>query len=101
MLLFDFRNEHGCLDLMLFIGPGDAEIYRRLLAMAYRNPDFLAVDQETWPSYARIFQRPLLAPEEYVGANELDLKRLIQERWQAFLDSNFPKIDAIVQAEAR
>ena len=100
MLLFDFLNGDGRLELTLFIGPGEQETYRKLLAIAYRHPAVFTVDQETWKGYACIYRRPILTPEEYFGEGELVLRQHLQQRWRTFQEHDLPTIDAIVKAES-
>ncbi len=100
MLLFDFWNYPGSLDLKLYVGPGPEETRQRLLDVARAHPDVFGVTGKPNSRLTEIFSRPFLNQEMYEDADPGDRDEEIHRRWRLFLEEDLPRIDAALKKEA-
>jgi hypothetical protein len=102
ILLFECILEPDRVQLLLWIGPGPAELRGRLFDLARRHmPPFSRLPQAAAGMGAKhqsIYRRPLLRPEECrrPPSEQLDLLR---DEWGTFVRSDLPRIEAVVQSE--
>ena len=95
ILLFEIQNRETSLELLLLIGHGDPKTKKKLFAMAHEKDAFCVYTKDV-TQYCRIFERPLLARDEY--ADRVDqLQQTIRSRWQEFVDNDLPSIRQAVR----
>jgi len=98
ILLFQFDNFKDSLKLRLYIGPGPGPLRGKLFRIAKENGGiFRTMSREPNQKWNTIFDRLFLAPEDYRDASEEDLRGKIRTLWQEFLNSDLPKLSAILE----
>ncbi len=100
ILLFDFWNTLGSLDLKLYVVSNPSETRRRLLDLAQAHPEVFKVTGNRKAKWVAIFSRQFLGGEAYEDADQEERKQKIQSRWAEFLAEDLPRIDAVLKEEA-
>ncbi len=100
MLLFEFVNWPNELRLVLTIGPGPTNTRKRLFEMALANqPLFQDVQGGLKAKYNWVFSTPVLTAESYEDVGDEERERKIRKRWAEFLETDLPRIDAVLKKE--
>ncbi len=99
LLLFDFWNYPGSLDLKLYVGPGPEETRQRLLDVARAHPDAFRVTGNPNSRWTAILSRTFLNQKMYEDADPVDRDEEIRRRWSLFLEEDLPRIDAAFKEE--
>ncbi len=100
ILLFDFWNTPGSLDLKLYVVGNPSETRQRLLSLAQAHPEVFRVTGNRNAKWVAIYSRQFLGGEAYEDAGQEERKQKIERRWAQFLAEDLPRIDAILKEEA-
>ncbi len=96
-----FDNYVDSLGLKLEFGPGDDDVRHQLLEMAHEDPNLFAVappiPDPNWVT--TIWRMPLLTQENYLEGTHSDLERLLQERWDSFLEGPLHQLTESVRRQ--
>ncbi len=98
ILLFEFWNAPGSLQLKLMIGPGSGEVRQKLFDMARGNSNVL-VPSKTEGRHSRIFIRQFLDRGMYEDTAESERERELRKRWVEFVEEDLPQIDTVLKKE--
>ena len=99
ILLMEFLNNPGKLNLSIFIGPGNEQVRNKLLNMAKTHPEIFKSKSINNIRWYEIYSRPFLRPENYSFATEESLQTEINRQWNQFLEVDFPLIEEILKSE--
>ena len=99
ILLFEFWNYPGSLELKLYIGPAPNEIRTELLELARAHPDVFSVPRRASTRWTPIFTRRDLREEDYEEATDSDREKQIRHHWSKFLDEDLPRMDAVLRED--
>ena len=103
IVLFEFTSYPEVLDLRLHIGPGPAEVRRRLidLATAHQPPYRLARrgtrENQKWKS---IYSRRLLKAEDYQDATLAEIEARLRAGWTEFVERDLSPLVTPIQEGA-
>ncbi len=99
ILLFNFWNTPGSLDLKLYVVGNPSETRQRLLGFAQAHPEVFKVTGNRNAKWVAIFSRQFLGGEAYEDADQEERKQKIERRWAEFLAEDLPRIDAVLKEE--
>jgi hypothetical protein len=92
ILLFTFDNRPDRLELNLYVGPGPADVRRRLIDVARAHPPLFSVAKRATPKWTRLFRRTVLRPADYEETTFDEVEPRVRERWASFLATDLPVI---------
>jgi hypothetical protein len=93
LLLFQFNNSPERLFLGLHIGPGPAEVRRRLLEMTLNDRTTFNYAYGTLNAkWNTVFQQEFLAASALTSSDSETLEQAIRPHWSRFVESQLPAI---------
>ncbi len=100
LVLFTFENYPDRLDLILWVGPGPAEVRQRLIDLATANQPPYLVRKRQDQRWKWIFSRRFLELEDYENLERDEIKARIRARWDEFANRDLPELVAPIQQAA-
>lgn len=96
-LVFDLSNRVNQLTLYLELGPvpeGHEFIREAIFACAYTNRDaFRGCRTKLSSQWTALYKLPLLRPKDYQDASIEDLARIIEPKWNRFVQDVLPRLN--------
>ena len=96
MLLFEFVNYQGFLNIKLTIGRGDQVERMKLYDIAKGHPRVFKVPKTPTLQYSTIYSKKMLKENDYDEFSKEDLFKKIKEAWIKFLKDDYAKIFEIM-----
>jgi hypothetical protein len=98
VMLFEFWNYPGSLDLKLLVGPSPDNVRRRLLEMAGAGAPLKAPRKST-AVYSTIYSRKWARGNRLEEGDIEDVESKLRRSWEDFLKSDLPRIHSLLRAE--
>ncbi len=97
ILLFEFDNGPQQLNLWLYIGPGPADLRRKLYDVALSKKPLKPLDAFR-PKWNAIFNLPLMRADSYEKPQP-EFEETLRAQWSQFVANDLPAIIAIFETE--
>jgi hypothetical protein len=96
ILLFNFENYADRLYLRLSVGPGPEDLRERLLQLTQKDQVFKSKTTKFGAKFHSIYTNPFITAKSDAGLELDELQTLIRKKWNAFLEQDLPKINAVI-----
>jgi hypothetical protein len=93
ILLFEIQNYDKAVDMFLIIGPGPTEIREKIYNHVKENPLFNKTWSQLPKKWASIYKIKLSSVSRLDGKNKEDLKLILKENLDKFLEMDYPNIE--------
>jgi len=96
ILMFEFRN-YDRLDLFLVLGPGPAEIRKKIYETTENDPKILrGRSSKLYDKWTSLWKIPILSKNDCSEGTIEELKTKLDKKWDDFLEDELPKFEQAI-----